>query len=114
MLAATKLGQVMLFLRVGATAINLVHAEIRVRAIAQPNRGRGTTDLFHGNALGEIAKASSAVYFVDCNTESAHSTEFWPEIFREVVVVIDTSGSRCDLGLRKCEDGIALLINIST
>ena len=108
MLAATKLGQVMLFLRVGATAINLVHAEIRVRAIAQPNRGRGTTDLFHGNALGEIAKACAAVGFLNGDAQQPHIPKFSPKVLGKTIGGINLLRAWCDLCLGKSMNGLTL------
>ena len=112
MLAATKLGQVVLFLRLGATAINLVYAEIRMRAIAQSNRGRGAADLFNGNTLGEIAKACAAVGLRNGDAQQTHIPKFSPKVLGEAIGGINLLRAWCDLCLGKSMNGLALQVDI--
>ena len=60
-LARDQLGQVLALLRVGAVAADLVDAQVGVRAVGQPDRGRAAADLLHGDAVLEIAQPRAAV-----------------------------------------------------
>ena len=54
-------GQVLAPLRLGAVEVEVVHAQVRVRAVGEPHRGRGARDFLHRHHVGEVAQARAAV-----------------------------------------------------
>ena len=96
-LAADELRQVFAFLRVAAVAADLVHAQVRVRAIGQPDRRRRARDLLHRHAMREIAHRGAAVLLLDGDAEQTQVAHLAPQVGRELVRVIDVRGARRDL-----------------
>src|SRR6202008_3221992 len=88
-LAGDELRQVFLLLRLAAVAPDLVHAEIRMRAVGEADRGRGARDLFHGDDVGEIAHRRAAVLLFHRDAEEAERAELAPEVRREFVRTVD-------------------------
>ena len=97
MLAGDQLRQIAPLLRLGAVAADLVDAEIGMRAVGQPDRGRGAADLLHRHDMLEIAHAGAAVFLLDGDAEHAERAELAPEVGGEVVVAVDGGGARRDL-----------------
>ena len=62
MFAGDQLGQVFGALGVGAVALDLVDAQVAVRAVAQAHRGGGARDFFHRDHVGQVAHAGAAVF----------------------------------------------------
>ena len=60
MLAGDQLRQVAPLLLLAAVAADLVHAEVGMRAVAEPDGGRGAGHLLHRDAMLEIAEAGAA------------------------------------------------------
>ena len=69
MLTADQLGQISFFLRSRAIQRQLVHAQIRMSAVAQAHGSGGARNFFHGDGMGEVAQAGAAVFFLDGETQ---------------------------------------------
>jgi len=96
-LAADQFGQVFGFLFVIAVAVDLVDAEVGMRAVGQRHRGRATADFFHDHHVGQVTQAGTAVLFRHGDAKQAHVTEFAPQVSGEQVVDVDLSRARGDL-----------------
>ena len=83
MLAGDQLGQILALLLGVAVAVDLVDAEIRVRAVGQADRRRAARDLLHRDAMREIAQPCPAVFLGDRDAEHAEFAELRPQIARE-------------------------------
>ena len=106
----TSRGQVFLLLRLAAVAVDLVDAQVGVRAVRQPDRGRGPRHLFHRDDVRQVAEFGAAVFLLHGHAVQAERSEFLPEIGREQVVAVDRGGPRRDLvgseGLDRVAQGI--------
>ena len=71
MFAADQPRQVAPPLRLAAVAADLVDAEIGMRAIRQPDRGRRARDLLHRDDVLQVAHAGAAVFLLDRDAEDA-------------------------------------------
>ncbi|MNJ57782.1 hypothetical protein D3C77_533850 [compost metagenome] len=112
MFAGNELGQVLGFLRRGAVAVDLVHAQIGVRTIRQAHRGAGARDFFHHHHMGQIAHVGAAVFLVGRHAEHTELTEFAPEIHGELVAAVYLGRARRDLGLRKIAHRVAQHVQV--
>ncbi|MNE16524.1 hypothetical protein D3C80_1094730 [compost metagenome] len=97
MLAADQLGQVFGLLRRSAVAVDLVDAQVGVRAVGQADRRRGAADFLDGHHVGQVAHAGAAVLLGNGDAQQAHLTEFLPHVGGEQVVVVDGGGARRQL-----------------
>src|SRR5580698_11034978 len=107
MLAADELGQVALFLRLGAVQRQLIHAEIRVRAITQSHRTRGPRYLLHRHRVREITQARAAMLRAHGEPQQAEIAGLAPQIAREFVAAVDFLRARRDALLRETTHLIA-------
>ncbi len=105
-LATDQLGQVAGLLLGVAVAVDLVDAQVRMRAVGQGHRGRAAADLFHRHHMGQVAEAGATVFFGDGHAEQTHLAEFSPHVRREQVLLIDGFGARSNLG---SDEGLHLL-----
>ena len=92
-----QLGQVLPLLLRRAVAADLVDAEVGVRAVGKPDRGRGAADLLHRDHVREIAHAGAAVLLLDGDAEQPERAELAPEIGGKIVGGIDLRRARRDL-----------------
>src|SRR5690606_30978586 len=60
--AAAQLRQVLRALRVAAVVVQVVDAEVGVRAVAQADRTRSARDLLHRHQVGQVAHLAAAVF----------------------------------------------------
>ena len=104
---ADELGQVVLLLLVGAVAVDLVNAQVGVRAVRESHGCRGTADFLHGDDVCEVAHAGAAVGFVNGNTQQTHVTELFPQVVGEQVVMVDGFGAGGDFTGGKAVDLLA-------
>jgi hypothetical protein len=95
-LAAEQCGQIAPLLLLGRVQGDLVHAQVRVRAIRQAHRGRGARNLLHRDDVGEIAHARAAVALRHRQPEQTELSELTPEVAREEVAAVDLAGARGD------------------
>jgi hypothetical protein len=72
MLAADQLRQLCCLLPVVAPAPDLVDAQVRMRAIAQADRGRSARNLFAGDNMFEVAEPEATPLLIDRNTMQPH------------------------------------------
>ena len=106
-LAADQLRQIALLLRVAAVAPDLIDAEVRMRPVAQADRGRRARDFLHGDDVLGVAQAAAAVFLLDRDPVQAERAQARPQIARELIGPVDRLGARRDLGLREAGDRIA-------
>ena len=78
-----------------------------MRAVGQPDRGRGPRHLLHRNAVLEIAEAGAAIFLLDGDAVQAERADLGPEVARELIAAVDFGGARRDLVLRKRMHGFA-------
>src|SRR5262249_31448968 len=81
---------------VAAVAADLVDAEVRMRAIGQPDRGGGARDFLHRDAVLEIAEPRPAPFLLDRDAVHAQLAELGAEVGREGVAAVDLVGARGD------------------
>ena len=94
--AADQFGQVLALLRLRALLGDLVHAQVRVRAVREPDGGRGARNLFHRDDVGEIAEIGSAVLLIDRDAQQPQFTEFQPDVAGIAVLAIHLRGDGRD------------------
>ncbi len=94
MLAGDELFEVAALLLVRSVAANLVHAEVRVSTIRQPDRGRGARDFLHSNAVLEITEPRPAPFLLDRDAVHTELAQLGPEVAREDVAAVDLLGAR--------------------
>jgi hypothetical protein len=99
MLAGDQPGQVLLTLGLGAVALDLVHAQVAVRAITQADRGGRTADLLHGDHVRQVTHARTPVLLADGDAQHTQRAHLRPQVHRELVAAIDLGGTGRDLGL---------------
>ena len=104
MLARDQLGQVAPALGGGAVQLDLVDAEVGVRAVAEPNRGRGPAHLLHRDAMLQIAEPAAAFLLVHGDAEKPEIAQPGPEVARELVANVDLLRPRRNLRLREALD----------
>ena len=107
MLARNQLRQIAPLLRVGAVAADLVDAEIRVRAVGEPDRGGASAYLLHRDDMLQIAHSGTAIFLLDGDSEEAEIAHLAPEIGGEIVGFVDLPGARRDLRRGKVRDALA-------
>ena len=90
-------GRYLLFCSVIAVAVDLVHAEVGVRAVGQGDRRRATADFFHDDHVRQVTQAGTTVFFRHGHAEQAHVAELAPQVGGEQIVDVDLSGARGDL-----------------
>ena len=112
MLAADELGQVLGSLLRRAIALDLVDAEVAVRAVRQAHRSRGARDFFHGNHVGQIAHVGTAIFLAHGNAQHAQSAHLLPQVHGELVGAVYLGGARCDLFLGKGVHCVAQCVNV--
>ena len=106
-LAADQLGQIALLLLMGAVASDLIDAEVRVRPVAEPDRGGCAGDLLHRDDVLGVAEARAAVFLLDRDPVQAERAQARPQIARKLVGPVDRLGARRDLGLGEAGDRVA-------
>src|SRR4029077_21292604 len=86
LLARDEPGQILALLLGRAVAVDLVHAQVGMRAVRQADGGRAARNLLHRNAMREIAEPCPAVLLIDGDPEHAQLAELRPEIARKLVL----------------------------
>ena len=112
MFARDQLGQVFLLLLLGAIQLDLVHAEVRMRAVAERDGGRGAGDFFHGDDMGEVGHARAAILFVDGDSQKAELPHLGPELCGKEVLPIDLGGDGGDPLLRPAMHHVAQRVHL--
>ena len=110
--AADEFGQVLAALLGRAVALDLVDAQIAVRAVRQTHAGAGARNFFHGDHVRQIAHVGAAVFLAHGDAEHAQAAHFLPQVHGELVVLVDLSGARCDLGLCKFAHRVAQGVDV--
>ena len=95
-----------LALRVAAVAPDLVHAQVRMGAVGESDRGRRAAHLLHRDHVGEVAHPRPAQRLLDGDPVQPERAECFPEIARELVGRVDLACARRDLRLREAVDGL--------
>jgi hypothetical protein len=98
----------------GAVALDLVHAQVAVRAIAQAHAGRRAADFFHGNHVRQVAHVGAAVFLAHGDAQHAQGAHLLPQVHRELVVAVDLGRAGRDLGLGKLAHRIAQRVDVFT
>jgi hypothetical protein len=114
MLAADELGQVLLFLRFGAVALDLIDAQIAVRTIRQTHAGRCARNFFHGYHVRQVAHVGTAISFGHRDAQHTHLTHLAPQVHGKLIGAIDFCSARRNLCLRKIAHRVAQRINVFT
>ena len=109
LLAGNQFRQIALLLPRVAIAANLVHTQIRMRAVRQSDRGRGAADLLHGNDVRKVAHAGAAELFPGGDAEHAEPAQLTPEVGRKIVAAVDVRGTRRDFPRGEFCDRLAQL-----
>ena len=114
MLARDELRQIALLLLLGAVAVDLVDAEIGMRAVGEADRRRAARNLFHRDTMREVAEPCPAVFLRNRDAEHAELAKLRPEVARECVVAVDRVGARRDLTGREARNRFAQRVHILT
>ena len=107
MLARDQLRQVLRLLLRGAVQLDLVDAEVRMRPVAEADRGGGPRHLLHRHAMGEVAHAEPAVFLGHGDSQQADLAHLRPQLHREGVGAVDLGGQRLHLLLRPAMGRVA-------
>ena len=97
MLAGDELRQIARLLLVIAVAHDLVDAEVRMRAVRQPDRAGGARHFLHRHAMLEIAQAEPPIFLRRGDPVQAELPHLGPEVARKRVVAVDLRRARGDL-----------------
>ncbi|MNS88214.1 hypothetical protein D3C72_1221800 [compost metagenome] len=92
--------------------MDLVHAQIRVRAVGQPDRRRRAADLLHRDHMGEVAHVRAAVLLGHGDAQHAEVAHLLPGIHRELVRPVDLGRARRQFGLRPAAHGGAQHLDV--
>jgi len=68
-----------------------------MRAVGQADRRRGTRELLDRDAMLEIAEPAAAILLLDRDAVQAERADFWPQVTRKLVALVDLGSSRRDL-----------------
>ncbi|MNV41488.1 hypothetical protein D3C71_1331270 [compost metagenome] len=112
LLAAAQPGQEALLLVFGAVLAQLVHAQVRVRAVGQADAAGGTRDFFHRHHVRQVAHAAAAVFFLHGQAEQTLLAELAPQRMREQVLFIGLGGQRGDLRGGKMGHALAQQVDL--
>jgi len=107
MLTGNQLGQVFALLRLAAVATNLVHAQVRMRAVGQAHRSGRAADLLHCDHMLEIPQARAAIVLFHRQPEQAEFAHLGPEIARELVGAVNLVRTGRDQVLGKATHRVA-------
>src|SRR5262249_25869800 len=107
-----QLRQVAALLLGGAVAADLVDAQVRVRAVGEPDRGRAARDLLHGDAMRQIAEPRAAELLLDRDPVQAERAHARPQVARKNVAAVDLGGARRDLVGREAAHGVAQRVDL--
>ena len=107
MFARDQLRQILPLLRLAAVAPDLVHAEIGMGAVGQPDGRRRARHLLHGDAMLEIAEPGPAILLLDSDAMHPELADLRPQLARKLVAPVDFGGARRDLVARKGMNGLA-------
>ena len=107
MLAADEAGKILSFLIRVRPALDLVDAEVGVRAVGQADGGGRPRHLFDGDRVLEIAKAEPAIVFRHRDAVQAQLAHLGPEVAGKLVRTVDLRCPGRDLGLGELVDGFA-------
>ena len=67
-----------------------------MRAVGEPDRGRGAAHLLHRDAMGEIAHAHAAIFLLDRDPMEAERAHLGPQLHRKAVGLVDLGGNGGD------------------
>ena len=112
MLAGDQLRQIAVLLLIIAPAVDLVDAEVGVRAIRQTDRGRRAGDFLHRDAMGQIAHIGAAELLLDRDAVETQFAHGRPQVDRELVLGIDFRRARCYLLLSEGAHAVAQHVDI--
>ena len=112
MFAGDKPGQVLALLGLAAVAVDLVDAQVGVRAIGEPDRGARPRDFLHCHHMRQVAHVGPAVFLADRHPEHADLAHLAPQVHRKLIRTIRFSGERGNLGFGKSPHGIAQHVDI--
>src|SRR6476661_260393 len=94
MLARDQLRQIFRLLLAIPPAAELVDAEVRMGAVAEPDRGRGPRHFLLRDDMLEIAEAEAAIFLLDGDAVEAECAHFGPKLARKPVLRVDLRGER--------------------
>jgi hypothetical protein len=97
MLPGYQLRQVAPFLFLAAVAVDLVHAEVGMRAVRQADRGGGATDFLNGDDMFGIAHARAAEFLCHRDAMQSQRAKLRPQIGGKFVSLVYFGGARRDL-----------------
>src|SRR3954468_8491761 len=78
-----------------------------MRTIGQADRGGGAGDFLHRDAMLEIAEPRPAIFFLHSNSVQAEVAEFWPEVARKLIALVDLGGAWRNFMRRELADRFA-------
>merc|ERR1711879_331751 len=94
-------GEVLCLLLCVAVPHELVHAKIRVSAVAQAHTRRSTADLLEHETVLKVAKASATVLLRGGDAEYTEVAHLLPQVHWELVLLINFSSTRGNLVIRE-------------
>src|ERR1700704_1620208 len=97
MFARNQFWKILPLLRFVAVAADLVDAEIRMRAVGEPDRCRRPGNLLDRDAVLEIAQPRAAILLLDGDAVQAERADFRPQVARKLIALVDVGGARRDL-----------------
>jgi hypothetical protein len=114
MLARAQLRQVPLPLLVGAVQVQVVHAQVRVRAVGQRYRGARPRQFLDRHQVREVAHAAAAEFLRHRHAEQAKLAQARPQVHREGVAAVDFVRQRRHLVTREPRHGVAQQVEFLT
>src|SRR5690349_6499383 len=78
-----------MLLRGVAVAADLIHAEIGVSPVGEPDRCGSAGDFLHRHDVSQITHGGTAEFLFDSDAEEAQSSKLRPQLAREFIGAID-------------------------
>jgi hypothetical protein len=107
-----SLGRYFFFLLLAAVALDLVDAQVAVRAIAQAHRCAGAADFLHRDHVRQVAHVGATIFLGHGDAQHAERAHLAPQVHRELVAAVDLGRARSDLGLREIAHRVAQRVNV--
>ena len=111
-LARTQVGQILAALFVRAVQLDLVHAQVRMRAIGQADGCAGPRDFLDRDDMGQIAHARAAKFLGDGDAQQPQVTHLGPKVVRKGVGLVDLGRDGLDAVLRPAMHHVAQGVHI--
>lgn len=113
LLSTNQPREVLLLLRLTPVQHQLIHTQLTMRSIAQPNTATRATQLLHDHAVRLVAHGQAAVLLARGDAEEARLAKLLPHVVGERILAVGLGGDLLgDLAARKVLHALAELVQV--